>query len=77
MIWSANAVVRESITTVIPSDRRYARFSSLPAVAKISAPALLATAIAASPTPPDAEWIKIRSPAESFAIPISPYCAVR
>ena len=46
----------------MPMDRRRSRLASDPAVAKISAPARRAIWMAASPTPPVAEWMRTRSP---------------
>lgn len=53
-----------------------ARRCGLPAVAKISAPASRAIAIAACPTPPVAEWINTFSPDSILARSCSPCQAV-
>ena len=65
MISSAKSRDRESKTWAIPSACKWLRFSGLPAVAKISAPALCASWIAASPTPPAAAWISTVCPART------------
>ncbi|MNC87482.1 hypothetical protein D3C83_32110 [compost metagenome] len=61
-ISSLKASERESSTWSAPSRRRKSRFSSEPAVAKISAPLHLAIWMAAMPTPPAAPWMRIFSP---------------
>ena len=57
-------------------SRNNCRRCSLPAVAKISAPAARAMAIAACPTPPVAEWINTLSPLLMRASSCRPYQAV-
>ncbi len=62
---AAKSKERESKTWRTPRDSRNARFSLLPAVVKISAPARRATWTAANPTPPEAAWIRTLSPDRS------------
>lgn len=76
-VWAAKSSDRESITGLIPIPRSQARFSSVPAVASTRAPSSRATATAAIPVPPLAEWISTLSPAPSRATCRSAYQAVR
>ncbi len=75
---AAKSVERESITSSTPpSSRRNRRLAGVPAVANTRAPHRRATASAARPTPPLAEWISTVSPARSRARWPRPYTAVR
>lgn len=75
---AAKSVERESVTSSTPSSsRRKLRFAGVPAVANTRAPQRRATASAARPTPPLAEWTSTVSPARSRARWPNPYTAVR